>query len=146
MRPRQPTQPRESVSVEIYDQVYHLRGIDPEHLRELAAIVDAKMRAVAAQGMTVDSLRVAVLASLNLADESQPLRERCADLERQYELLRQSHELLRNNHERLRHSYEQMAGSISATQNSLRSRSASLSGMLDELLETAGAGAIRRVS
>jgi cell division protein ZapA len=31
--------------------------------------VDAKMRAVAAQGRTVDSLRVAVLAALNLADE-----------------------------------------------------------------------------
>jgi cell division protein ZapA len=35
----------------------------------LAARVDAKMRAVAAQGRTVDSLRVAVLAALNLADE-----------------------------------------------------------------------------
>jgi len=31
--------------------------------------VDARMRAVAAQGRTVDSLRVAVLAALNLADE-----------------------------------------------------------------------------
>jgi cell division protein ZapA len=31
--------------------------------------VDAKMRAVAAQGRTADSLRVAVLAALNLADE-----------------------------------------------------------------------------
>ena len=35
----------------------------------LAALVDSKMRAVAAQGRTVDSLRVAVLAALNLADE-----------------------------------------------------------------------------
>ena len=31
--------------------------------------VDTKMRAVAAQGRTADSLRVAVLAALNLADE-----------------------------------------------------------------------------
>jgi len=38
-------------------------------VRKLAAVVDAKMRAVAAQGRTVDSLRVAVLAALNLADE-----------------------------------------------------------------------------
>ncbi len=57
------------VTVEIYDQTYHLSGQDAEHIRELAERVDAKMRAVAAQGRTVDSLRVAVLAALNLADE-----------------------------------------------------------------------------
>ena len=59
----------EFVTVEIYDQVYHLAGQDTAHIRELAARVDAKMRAVAAQGRTADSLRVAVLAALNLADE-----------------------------------------------------------------------------
>ena len=57
------------ITVEIYDQTYHLSGQDAPHIRELAARVDAKMRAVAAQGRTVDSLRVAVLAALNLADE-----------------------------------------------------------------------------
>ena len=57
------------VTVEIYDQTYHLSGQDADHIRSLAAQVDAKMRAVAAQGRTVDSLRVAVLAALNLADE-----------------------------------------------------------------------------
>jgi cell division protein ZapA len=57
------------VTVEIYDQVYHLSGQDADHIRELAARVDHKMRAVAALGRTVDSLRVAVLAALNLADE-----------------------------------------------------------------------------
>ena len=61
--------PSEYVTVEIYDQLYHLSGQDPEHIRELARRVDAKMRAVAAQGQTADSLRVAVLAALNLADE-----------------------------------------------------------------------------
>jgi cell division protein ZapA len=57
------------VTVEIYDQTYHLSGQDQEHVRQLAERVDAKMRAVAAQGRTVDSLRVAVLAALNFADE-----------------------------------------------------------------------------
>jgi cell division protein ZapA len=57
------------VTVEIYDQLYHLSGEDTQHIRDLAAYVDAKMRAVAAQGKTADSLRVAVLAALNLADE-----------------------------------------------------------------------------
>jgi cell division protein ZapA len=57
------------VTVEIYDQTYHLSGQDSEHICRLAELVDARMRAVAAQGRTVDSLRVAVLAALNLADE-----------------------------------------------------------------------------
>lgn len=58
-----------NVVVEIFDQYYHLRGPDPDHMQRLAGIVDAKMRAVAQHGATVDSLRVAVLAALNLADE-----------------------------------------------------------------------------
>jgi len=57
------------ITVEIYDQTYHLAGENPAHILDLAKRVDAKMRAVAAQGRTVDSLRVAVLAALNLADE-----------------------------------------------------------------------------
>jgi cell division protein ZapA len=61
--------PAHYVTVQIYDQTYHLSGQDPDHVRALAEQVDAKMRAVAAQGRTVDSLRVAVLAALNLADE-----------------------------------------------------------------------------
>jgi cell division protein ZapA len=57
------------VTVEIYDQLYHLSGQNAAHIRELAARVDSKMRAVASHGRTVDSLRVAVMAALNLADE-----------------------------------------------------------------------------
>ena len=57
------------VTVKIYDQTYHLSGQDPAHIERLAALVDERMRAVAAAGRTVDSLRVAVLAALNLADE-----------------------------------------------------------------------------
>ncbi len=69
MAAEQPEKAPEYVTVEIYDQTYHLSGQDAAHVCELAARVDAKMRAVAAQGRTVDSLRVAVLAALNLADE-----------------------------------------------------------------------------
>lgn len=61
--------------VDIYDQIYHLRGPDPRYLEQLSALVDAKMRAVAKQGTTVDSLRVAVLAALNIADELVSLRQ-----------------------------------------------------------------------
>ncbi len=64
-----------SLVVDIYDQLYHLRGPDPDYLEQLSALVDAKMRAVAKHGMTVDSLRVAVLAALNIADELVTLRQ-----------------------------------------------------------------------
>ncbi len=60
---------------DIYDQTYHLRGSDQEYIQRLAAMVDSKMRAVAANGNTVDSLRVAVLAALNIADELVRLEE-----------------------------------------------------------------------
>ncbi len=69
MAQEQSGNPAGYVTVKIYDQTYHLSGQDAEHILRLAEVVDAKMRAVAAQGRTVDSLRVAVLAALNLADE-----------------------------------------------------------------------------
>lgn len=97
----------QSVAVEIYDQVYHLRGIDPAYIEQLARVVDAKMRAVSAHGNTVDSLRVAVLAALNIADELETLRQR----------------------------NEVLTGSLSVSQVTMRSRAGSLAGMLDEILE-----------
>ena len=65
-----------SVRVEIYDQPYNLRGTDPEYINKLADYVDAKMRSVAQHTSTVDSLRVAVLAALNIADEYQVLKRK----------------------------------------------------------------------
>lgn len=102
----------EAVSVDIYDQVYHLRGTDAEYIARLAALVDDKMRAVAAHGSTVDSLRVAVLAALNIADELLALRAR----------------------------YDTLAGSMGQTETSMRSRAGTLAGMLDEVLEDRRAG------
>jgi cell division protein ZapA len=65
-----------SVRVEIYDQTYHLRGSDPEYITQLAAYVDGKMRLISQQAATVDSLRVAVLAALNIADEFHVLKRK----------------------------------------------------------------------
>jgi cell division protein ZapA len=100
------------VNVEIYDQVYRLRGTDPEYIEKLASIVDEKMRAVAAHGATVDSFRVAVLASLNIADEMLRLRQR----------------------------YDVLSGSVDQAQQGLLSRAGSLAGLLDEVLEERRAG------
>ncbi len=65
-----------SVRVEIFDQPYNLRGTDPDYIFRLAEFVDAKMRAVAEQTSTVDSLRLAVLAALNIADEYHLLKRK----------------------------------------------------------------------
>ncbi|HKO12090.1 MAG TPA: cell division protein ZapA [Acidobacteriaceae bacterium] len=96
----------QAVTVEIYDQSYRLRASDPAYIEKLAATVDLKMRAVAAHGRTVDSLRVAVLAALNFADELARLSERYAAVT--------------------------APGENAA---SLRSRAHTLSGMLDEVLD-----------
>jgi cell division protein ZapA len=65
-----------SIRVEIYDQSYNLRGPDPDYLFKLAEFVDLKMRTVAQQTATVDSLRLAVLAALNIADEYTVLKRK----------------------------------------------------------------------
>jgi cell division protein ZapA len=72
------------VRVEIYDQPYNLRGTDAEYILKLAGFVDAKMRSVAEQTSTVDSLRLAVLAALNIADELHLLRKRFDSLASEY--------------------------------------------------------------
>ena len=64
-----------SVRVEIFDQGYNLRGSDPEYILKLADYVDSKMRAVAAATNTVDTVRLAVLAALNIADEYHLLKK-----------------------------------------------------------------------
>jgi len=64
------------IRVEIYDQVYNLRGVDAEYIIKLAEFVDGKMRNVAEQTSTIDSLRLAVLAALNIADEYHILKKK----------------------------------------------------------------------
>ena len=60
------------IRVVIYDQVYHIRpgaGSSPEQVERLARSVDARMRVIAGKTRDVDSLRVAVLTVLHIADE-----------------------------------------------------------------------------
>jgi len=96
----------QGVTVEIYDQPYHLRGEDAAYIERLATLVDAKMRAVAAQGTTVDSLRVAVLAAINIADELMTLQAR----------------------------HRALTGSVTQAESTLRSRTSNLNGLLDSIL------------
>ena len=68
----------DSTEVEIFGQTYNVRGEgDPNYLTELARFVDSRMREVAAEVATVDPMKIAILAALNIADEfSRYRRER----------------------------------------------------------------------
>ena len=60
----------EVVSVEIRGHRYPIRStLDVEYVNGLASYVDEKMRAAADSTPSGDSLRLAVLAALNIADE-----------------------------------------------------------------------------
>jgi cell division protein ZapA len=64
------------IPVEIHGQRYPIRsGLEPEYVARLAAYVDEKMRAAADSTPTGDSLRLAVIAALNIADELFRCRE-----------------------------------------------------------------------
>ena len=59
----------ESVSVNIYNSEYKLRGDDPEQIRSAATLVDQKMRSVASRVPMQPATTTAVLAALNTAEE-----------------------------------------------------------------------------
>ena len=71
-----------TVKVQIYDQTYQVQGdFDEAYVAELAQYVDQQMRAIAQATGAVDSVRVAVLTALNIADELHSLRQRQAGTE-----------------------------------------------------------------
>ena len=61
------------VEIEVYDQRYPLRLSTPAERKDilkLAEEVDHRMREIAHQSGTVDSLKVAILTALHLAEEA----------------------------------------------------------------------------
>ena len=59
-----------SVSVEIFGRTYQIRSQDDhQYILKLAKMVNIKMAEVEQATKTVDSIRVAVLTALNLADQ-----------------------------------------------------------------------------
>ena len=67
-----PENPRDIVEIDIFDQRYPLRfsePVDHEEILRLAEHVDLRMREIAHQTRTVDSLKIAILTALHLAQE-----------------------------------------------------------------------------
>jgi len=78
--------PAQTVRVEIYGQTYNLRSNDgdTEYIQHLGAFVDARMREIAQGSLTVDSLKVAILTALHIADELHKLRNERDSLDQQF--------------------------------------------------------------
>ena len=96
------------ITVDIHGQRYPIKSaLDAAYVAELAVYVDEKMRLALKECPTGDTLKVAVLAALNIADELERMRQR----------------------------YEALYGSLSVSQVAMRSRAGSLAGLLDEVLE-----------
>lgn len=67
---------KRSISVRILGQEYRIRSdADEEAVQRVAVLVDETMAKIRARTRTVDTLDLAVLAALNLANELLALRE-----------------------------------------------------------------------
>lgn len=86
--------PSRVVTVEIQGQRYPVRSdLDAGYVADLATYVDSKMRLASRESTVADSMRIAVIAALNIADElfrardeatgdTSALLDRAAQLER----------------------------------------------------------------
>ena len=71
-----------TVRAQIYDREYVLcTDGDTERLQALCAVLDERMRNIAATTGVVDTLKVAVLAALSIADEARRAREEAIKLD-----------------------------------------------------------------
>ena len=82
------------IEVRIFGQTYQIKaGADSDHIKRVAQHVDEKMREIASATPTVDTLKIAVLAALNITEELFQLkkqkREGDKELERRAEKLNQ---------------------------------------------------------
>ena len=72
---KNPSEGTPTIRVEIYNQTYNIRSDgDSEYVIGLAEFVDRRMREISSGTLTVDSLKVAILAALHIADELHRLK------------------------------------------------------------------------
>jgi len=59
----------DTLSVTIFGSEYKIKGADPEYIGEVAAYVDSKMRELDKRLSAAAPAKIAILTSLNIADE-----------------------------------------------------------------------------
>lgn len=74
--------PSQTVNVKIYNQTYTIRANDgdAERTLRLAALVDQRMREIAQGALTSDSLKLAILAAILIADDLEKANARYDEL------------------------------------------------------------------
>lgn len=74
------------IEVRIFGQTYSIKaGADSDHIKLVAQYVDEKMREIASATPTVDTLKIAVLAALNITDEFFQMRIQKKEVDREFE-------------------------------------------------------------
>jgi cell division protein ZapA len=72
---------KNKMSVEIYGQSYPIVSkANPAHMREVASLVDHKMRELAEMNPRLDTTKLAVLSACNIADEFLRLKKEFDEL------------------------------------------------------------------
>lgn len=75
-------QQKTRISVDIYGQTYKIVGAESSsHMRQVASIVDDKMREVSAHNPNLDSAKIAVLTAVNSVHDFLKLQEQVEQLE-----------------------------------------------------------------
>jgi len=59
----------DTLSVTIFGSEYKIKGADPDYIGEVAAYVDSKMRELERRLSSGPPAKIAILTSLNIADE-----------------------------------------------------------------------------
>jgi cell division protein ZapA len=74
----------QKVKVQIYNESYTIVVADgnADHVQELAALVDKRMREIVSGSRTVDSRKVAILAALHIAEDLYKMRAEHEKLDR----------------------------------------------------------------
>ncbi|WP_210468712.1 cell division protein ZapA [Sporosarcina sp. 6E9] len=77
------------IAVDIYGQTYKMVGKETSiHMRQVASIVDDKMREISSHNPTLDSTKIAVLAAVNSVHDYLKLKEQVEQMEIQLKKLK----------------------------------------------------------
>jgi cell division protein ZapA len=77
------------IAVDIYGQTYKMIGKETSiHMRQVASIVDDKMREIGSHNPTLDSTKIAVLAAVNSVHDYLKLKEQVEQMEIQLKKLK----------------------------------------------------------
>ncbi len=77
------------IAVDIYGQTYKMVGNETSiHMRQVASIVDDKMREISSHNPNLDSTKIAVLAAVNSVHDYLKLKEQVEQMEVQLKKLK----------------------------------------------------------